>query len=171
MSSQQVASYGILTALSLVLGYLEVLFPLPVAIPGVKLGLGNIVVLFALIAYGRRPALLLMLIKVFASALLFGNPSTLPFGLFGGLLSFAVMAGAVSFKSLSIVAVSMLGGVAHNLGQLIVVAVVLGPYVALANLPILLVAGLITGVLTGLVCRFALNALPARHRGNRGSAA
>ncbi|MEG0072244.1 MAG: Gx transporter family protein [Raoultibacter sp.] len=156
MSAHEVASYGVLTALALVLGYLEVLFPLPVSVPGVKLGLGNIVVLFALVEYGRKPALLLMLFKVVVSSLLFGNPAVFPFGLAGGLFAFAVMAIGASFKHLSVIALSMLGGIAHNLGQLVMVTLLLGPYIALANLPVLLVSGLATGLLTGIVCQMAL---------------
>lgn len=159
MSAHDVASYGVLTALCLVLGYLEVLFPLPVAVPGVKLGLGNIVVLFALATYGRKPAFVLMLFKVCSSALLFGNPAVFPFSFAGGLLSFAAMALVLPSGRLSLVGTSVLGGVTHNLGQVIMVALLLGPAIALANVPILLVAGIITGLAIGLICQAALKAL------------
>lgn len=161
MSAHDVASYGIMAALAIALGYVEILLPLPVTVPGVKLGLGNIIVLFALVAYGRKPALLLLLVKVVVSALLFGNLVMLPFSLVGGLLAFTVMAVGLTGSRLSLVAVSMLGGIAHNLGQLVMVAVLLGPYVALLNLPVLLAAGVVMGLLTGFICRYALRALPA----------
>lgn len=159
LSAHEVASYGVMTALALVLGYLEVLFPLPVAIPGVKLGLGNIIVVYALISYGPKPAFLLMLFKVVTSALLFGNPAVFPFSLAGGVLSFAIMTIAVRVRFLSVLGVSILGGVAHNMGQALMVTILLGPAVAVANLPILLIAGILTGLVTGLVCRLAFDAL------------
>ena len=77
LSALQVATYGVLAAVALVCGYVESLVPLPVPVPGIKLGLGNVVVLYALVAFGPRPALAIMLAKVCASALLFGNPHDL----------------------------------------------------------------------------------------------
>lgn len=159
LSAHQVALYGVLTAFSLVLGYLEVLFPLPVAVPGVKLGLGNLVVLYALVVLGPRPAFALMLFKVGSSSVLFGNPAVLPFSLAGGLLSWAVMAGALRTGAFSVTGASVAGGVAHNAGQAAVVALLLGPAVAVANAPVLLVAGLASGLGVGLVCAAALRAL------------
>jgi heptaprenyl diphosphate synthase len=166
MTAAQVASYGVMTALCLVLGYLEVLFPLPVAVPGVKLGLGNLVVLFALVAYGRKPAFVLMLFKVGSSAVLFGNPAVFPFSLAGGILSYAVMALALGGDRFSPLGASVLGGIAHNLGQLCMVALLLGPAIALANLPVLIVAGVITGTAIGLICRGAFKALGTEEAGS-----
>ena len=157
---QRVSPYGLLTALALVAGYLEMLIPLPVGIPGVKLGLGNAVVLFALARMGARPAFYLMLAKVLCSALLFSNPQVLMFSLAGGLLSWLVMAAAVRFTPLSEVGVSVLGGVAHNAGQLAVVALVLSPHTALAAAPVLGISGVVCGALIGLVLRGVLAAIP-----------
>ncbi len=83
------------SAAALVCGYLELLIPLPVTVPGVKLGLGNIVILMALKRLGAKAGLFLMFIKVIASTLLFANPQMLVFSLAGGLLSWAIMALAV----------------------------------------------------------------------------
>ncbi len=157
---QRVARYGLLTALALVAGYLEMLIPLPVGIPGVKLGLGNAVVLYALERMGARPAFYLMLAKVLCSALLFSNPQVLMFSLAGGLLSWLVMAAAVRFIPLSEVGVSVLGGVAHNAGQLAIVALVLSPHTALAAAPVLGISGVVCGALIGLVLRGVLAAIP-----------
>lgn len=164
LTAHQVALYGVLTAFSLVLGYLEVLFPLPVAVPGVKLGLGNLVVLYALVVLGPRPAFALMLFKVGSSSVLFGNPAVLPFSLAGGLVSWAVMAGALRTGAFSVTGASVAGGVAHNAGQAVVVALLLGPAVAVVNAPVLLVAGLATGLGVGLVCAAALRALGSQAR-------
>lgn len=168
-AASDVATFGLLAALALVCGYVEAVVPLPVPVPGVKLGLGNVVVLFALASFGLRPGFVVMLVKVVACALLFGNPAMFIYSFAGGLLSFAAMAAGLRWHALSIVGVSMVGGVAHMLGQSAVVAVVLAPYVALTYLPILLAAGLLAGLLTGYVCRlmirvFGHSSLFARRR-------
>lgn len=156
----RVALYGMLAALALCAGYLEVLVPLPVTVPGVKLGLGNAVVLYALLRMGARPALYLMLAKVLCSTILFSNPQMMVFSLAGGLLSWAVMALAVRFAPLSEVGVSVLGGVAHNLGQLAMVAALLSPATAYVNAPVLVIAGVACGAAIGILLRGVLAALP-----------
>lgn len=157
---RRAALYGVLTAAALVCGYLELLIPLPVTVPGVKLGLGNIVILMALERLGARAGLFLMLIKVIASTLLFANLQMLVFSLAGGLLSWAVMALAVRSGAFSTVATSMLGGIAHNGGQLIAVAVLLSSRVALANMPVLAVSGVLCGAAVGVAARLVLRSLP-----------
>lgn len=157
---RRAARYGLLCALALCAGYLEVLVPLPVTVPGVKLGLGNAVVLFALVRLGARPALYLMFAKVLCSTLLFSTPQTLVFSLAGGLLSWAVMALAVRFGPFSEVGVSVLGAVAHNAGQLAVVALLFSPQTALVNAPALAVAGILCGLAIGLVLHGILTAVP-----------
>ncbi len=158
--ARRAALLGMLCALALVAGYLEVLVPLPVGISGVKLGLGNAVVLTALIKLGPRPAFALMLAKVLCSALLFGNPQTLAFSLAGGIVSWAVMAAAHKSGLFSIVATSVLGGIAHNAGQLLMVALLLSPQVALVNAPVLVLAGAAAGALIGVAVRALIAAVP-----------
>jgi heptaprenyl diphosphate synthase len=157
-SAVRVATYGALAALALIFGYLEALFPLPIPVPGIKLGLGNIVVLYALVCLGERAGFGIMLVKVVASALLFGNPLVFAYSLGGALVSFALMAVALRWQRLSLVGVSMIGGVGHMLGQLIVVSVVLTWRIALFYLPILVVAGLVTGAIVGILCRLTIRA-------------
>ncbi len=157
---RRAALYGALTAAALVCGYLELLIPLPVTVPGVKLGLGNIVILMALERLGARAGLFLMFIKVIASTLLFANLQMLVFSLAGGLLSWAVMALAVRSGAFSTVATSVLGGIAHNGGQLIAVAVLLSSRVALVNLPVLAVSGVLCGAAVGVAARLVLRSLP-----------
>lgn len=159
VSALEVATYGLLAAVALIFGYVEALFPLPIPVPGIKLGLGNVVVLYALACFGWRAGLLVMLVKVVVSSLLFGNPAVLAYSLAGGVASFAAMWAALRWwRGLSIAGVSMLGGVFHMLGQCAVVSVVLAPYVALTYLPVLMVAGLLTGLLTGYLCRLVIRA-------------
>lgn len=154
----RVATYGALASLALIVGYIEALMPLPVPIPGIKLGLGNVVVLYALAVMGPRPAFFVSLVKVIASSLLFGSPLVFVFSLAGALLSFAAMAVVIRVRSLSVLGVSLVGGVAHMLGQLAAVALILAPRVALFYLPVLVLAGAITGALVGIVCRMIMRA-------------
>ncbi len=156
LSAYDLAACGLLACIALIFGYVEAVFPLPIPVPGVKLGLGNVVVLFALVAFGWRAGVLVMLVKVAASALLFGNPTVFLYSLAGGALSFAAMCVGVRLRCLSVVGVSMLGGAFHMVGQLSVVALVLAPYVALTYLPVLLVVGLATGLLIGYICRLVI---------------
>ena len=157
---RRTALYGVLTTAALVCGYLELLIPLPVTVPGVKLGLGNIVILMALERLGARAGLFLMFIKVIASTLLFANLQMLVFSLAGGLLSWAVMALAVRSGAFSTVATSVLGGLAHNTGQLVAVAALLSGRVALVNMPVLAVSGVLCGAAVGVAARLVLRALP-----------
>lgn len=162
--ARRAALMGVLTALALVAGYLEVLVPLPVSVPGVKLGLGNTVVLFALVRLGARPAGLLMLAKVLCSTLLFANPQMLAFSLAGGVLSWAVMALAHRSGLFSVVAVSVLGGIAHNAGQLVAVALLLSMQVALVNVPVLAIAGAVSGAVIGVVVSSVLRRVRIEER-------
>lgn len=157
-SAVRVATYGALAALALIFGYLEAMFPLPIPVPGIKLGLGNIVVLYALVCLGERAGFGIMLVKVVASALLFGNPLVFAYSLAGALVSYALMAVALRWQRLSLVGVSMLGGVGHMLGQLIVVSIVLTWRIAFFYLPVLVVAGLVTGAIVGILCRLTIRA-------------
>lgn len=156
MSALEVATYGLLAAVALIFGYVEALFPLPLPVPGIKLGLGNIVVLFTLAGFGWRAGLAIAVVKVVVSALLFGNPMVLMYSAGGAALSFVAMWVALHWSRLSIVGVSMVGGVFHMVGQLAVVAFTFSPYVALVYLPVLMISGLVTGLLAGYVCRLVI---------------
>lgn len=157
---RRAARYGALAAMALVAGYLEAMLPLPVGAPGVKLGLGNAVVLFALDRMGERDAFALMLAKVACSIVLFGNPQMLAFSLAGGALSWAAMALARRTGSFSTVSVSVIGGVCHNAGQLAMVALLLSPAVAWTATPVLAVAGVLCGAAVGVLVRSVEAALP-----------
>lgn len=158
LGTLRLATYGVMAAMALVFGYVESLVPLPVPVPGIKLGLANIVVLYALLAFGPRPGLAIMVVKVCASSLLFGNPTMFMYSLAGGFASFAAMALSTRWRSLSVVGVSMVGGVFHMAGQLLMVGAVLTPAIALAYAPVLLPSGLASGLLVGYLCRLVLRA-------------
>lgn len=159
--ARRAALYGLICALALIAGYLEILVPLPVSIPGIKLGLGNAVVLWTLIVIGMKPAFIIMLVKVVCSALLFANLQALAFSLAGGVVSWALMTLAWRSGVFSVIATSVLGGIAHNVGQLAMVALLLSPTVAAVNTPVLAVAGAICGLLIGIVDEALLRTVPA----------
>ena len=116
------AAGAILTTLSLIFSYVEALFPLSLAVPGIKLGLANIVVVLALYTAGKRTAFLVNLLRILLAGLLFGNAFSILYSLAGGLLSFAAMCLLKRTGWFSILGISMAGGVFHNLGQLTVAA-------------------------------------------------
>lgn len=138
-------------ALSLVLSYVEVLVPIPLGIPGAKLGLANLLVLLVLYAYGAGDALLLNGMRIFLSGFLFGGMSGILYSLAGAIFSFLAMAGAKKCRIFSMTAVSVLGGVFHNIGQLAAACIVLEGFSVLVYLPVLLVCGLVTGWLNGML--------------------
>lgn len=160
LTNKQIALYGVLIGLALVFGYVEAMIPLPFTVPGVKLGLGNIVVLLSMLSLGAAPACFIMCIKVVATSFLFGNPSIFIYSLVGALLAYIAMLLLIKFTKISIISVSVIGAICHNLGQLIVVGIVFNYLVVLSALPILLISGLITGLITGQICLMALRAFP-----------
>ena len=146
---------GIMTAICLILGYLEHLLPLSLLIPlpGVKLGLSNIALLVVLLIYGPAYAYGVTALKCGLSALLFGSATSLAFSLAGGLLAMTVMTAlTAAFKEkLSVFGVSVAGAVAHNVGQLAAASVIMGSAAVFSYLPLLAVAGTVTGLITASV--------------------
>ena len=140
---------GMLAALAIILGYLETFVPIP--IPGVKLGLANIAVLIALGQHDTRGAFGIAVIKVLASGLLFGSPVMMAYSATGTLLAFAVMAPLAQLPTMQLVMVSVAGGLAHELGQLLVAMLLLGTPLVWYGAPLLEVAGCATGALCGIV--------------------
>jgi heptaprenyl diphosphate synthase len=162
--TRSIATIGLLAALTVVLGWLETMAPLPVAIPGIKLGLANICVLFALRLLGVRQAALLMLIKIAVTAALFGSLFSLAYSAAGSLLAFLGMWLMLRSKRFNCVAASVAGAVLHNLGQLaIAFALTATPLVAL-NIPVLTIAACITGTITGTVATAVIAAMSQQTR-------
>ena len=150
MKTERLALYGLLTSLALILSYLESLLPLSFAVPGVKLGLPNIAVLFALYRLGGRGACTISLVRVLLASILFGNLFSLAYGAAGASLSLLVMLLLKKSGKFSVAAVSVAGGVAHNAGQIIVAIFVLETRGLIYYLPPLCVAGVAAGLLIGL---------------------
>ena len=152
LTTKQLTLCALLTAMALALSYLENLFPLSLAIPvpGVKLGLANIVTLFALYALGPGEALLILLARCLLGALFAGNMNALIFSLLGGLSAMGTMILLSRRRGLSVYGVSVGGAAAHNCGQIAAALLTLGSAAPLYYLPILLAVSLLTGGLTGL---------------------
>lgn len=160
MNPKTIAQYGLLTALALVLAYVESLLPPFFAVPGMKLGLTNLVVLVALYRLGRGAALLLNLIRIGLVALLFGNGMAFFFSLAGGILSWLVMVGLKASGRFSLLGVSMAGGVAHNVGQILMAMVLLDTWQVVSYLVVLWISGLGAGLVMGLLSYGVLCRLP-----------
>lgn len=147
---KKTALLGMLTSLALIAGYIETLIPMPIPIPGVKLGLANLMILIVLRLYGVREGLLVNILRILLSGFLFGSFSTILYSLAGGLFSFAVMTLLLKLNFFSLTGVSIVGGVCHNIGQLALAIVVLDSVSLLYYMPALLISGLITGLLIGI---------------------
>ncbi len=147
------ALLGMLLALALLCSYVEALIPFNFGVPGIKLGLTNIVVILTMYLVGLKEALLVSVARIILAGFLFGNPFTIVYSLAGGILSFLVMVFLKNALKLNVISVSAAGGVFHNLGQLIVAALVVENMNLLYYMSILFFAGLLTGVLIGIVSR------------------
>ena len=149
--SRQAASYGLLIALAMIFGYIESLLPLPVPVPGMKIGLANLVTIVCLEFVGIRGAVWVTLLRVVLTGLSFGNPYSMIYGLSGSFLSLAVMAAAKHYRLFSRTGISILGGVFHNVGQLVFAAWILRSAAVFSYLPALLIAGTAAGAVIGAV--------------------
>ena len=159
---QQVALSGLLTSLMLVFGFIERQFPLPVPVPGIKLGLANSVLLYALYMLGIRQTIVLMLLKSLMSWLIYMNLSAMLYSFAGGVLSVAAMILVSRMKGVSPIGVSALGAVFFNIGQILMAAWVLGtPQLIVTYLPVLMVSGVLTGILTGVIAKLVMKHLRA----------
>ena len=158
------ARLGMLTAAAFVLSWLELLIPLPVSMLGVKLGLCHIAVLFALYRLGIKEAVFVSLVRIFLAAVIFGNIPTLAFSLCGGILSLAIMIILRRTGFFSVLGVSIAGAVSHNLGQLACAAVLTETVKINLYLPVLLVAGCITGAAVGGTAALTVAAVKPKKR-------
>ena len=150
MKASKLAQYGLLIALALALSWLESLLP-PLGVPGVKLGLPNLVIVFALYRLGFKDACVISLVRVALAALLFGNGAALAYSAAGAVLSLSVMGLLKKTEKFSSVGVSVAGGVAHNAGQILAAMALLETARLAWYLPVLWISGTVAGVLIGVV--------------------
>lgn len=151
MTTKRVAYCAMLTALAMIFGYVEALIPFSFGIPGVKLGLANIVIVLALYILPAYQAFVIQLMRIVLVSFLFGNLSMMLYSLAGGMLSLLVMFLMKRRDAFSVSGVSIAGGVSHNIGQLIVAVLVVQNLKIAFYLPVLIMAGLITGCLIGML--------------------
>ena len=164
----KIARLAILTALTLVLGYFDRAIPLSAvlggAVPGIKLGLANTVLLYGVYMLRPGACVLLMLAKVLLSGFLFGSPSAILYSLSGGVLSLAVMMAVSALtghrRGFAVIITSLAGAVFHNVGQILAAAAVLHtPRLLVTYLPVLVGVGAVVGCLTGMIARLVFRAI------------
>lgn len=150
---KKTAYLGVMLALALICSYVEVLIPIPIGIPGIKLGLANIVIVFAMYSIGTKEAFILSIMRVTISGFMFGNVVAIAYSLAGGLLSLLVMCLLKKTEKLSCISVSIAGGIMHNIGQMIIATILVDNYYVLYYVPVLMIAGFITGACIGVVAQ------------------
>ncbi len=148
--TQKLTSLALTVAVAMLLSFIESRIPALVAIPGVKLGLANIAVMFALYRFGAKEAAFVSLTRVVLISLLFGNFVSLLYGLSGGALSLCLMIILKMFTPLSPLGVSVSGGVAHNIGQICVACLILDTASIAYYLPVLILTGTLSGIVIGI---------------------
>ena len=157
MNSIRIAYLGIFLALTLILSYVEALIPIPYMIPGMKLGLANLAVVCALYYFDPKEALAVNVLRILIVGILFGTGYSLIYSLAGGILSFFAMLIVIKILKLSVIPVSVTGGLFHNIGQIIAAAILLHTSYIVYYLPALLVAGVVTGALIGGLAAVIIN--------------
>ncbi|MCI6242712.1 MAG: Gx transporter family protein [Lachnospiraceae bacterium] len=150
---KKTAFLGVFLALAMICSYIEMLIPFNFGIPGVKLGLTNIVVVLMLYTIGTREAIMVSVLRILLMGILFGNVMSIVYSLAGGILSFLVMAILKKTGQLGCISVSVAGGISHNIGQILAAAVVVNSFSILYYLPVLLIAGVVTGLLIGILAQ------------------
>lgn len=149
--ARKIALYGMLIALAFIFSYIESMIPFPVPIPGVKLGLANLVNVVGLDTVGAVGTAAVSLVRILLVGFTFSNPAVMIYSLTGGVLSLAVMIIAKKLDWFGRSGVSILGGVFHNIGQLAAAAVVTQQAGVFTYFPVLLVAGVVTGGAIGIL--------------------
>lgn len=151
LRSVHLSIYAMFLALSMILGYVEAQLPAPVPIPGVKLGLANLVSILTLFSIGPIPTAMISFLRIILLSVLFGNNLTLSYSLSGFLCSFLMMILFKKFFRFSTVSVSLIGGIFHNVGQVLMAAYLLKNAALWYYLPYLLIAGSVAGVTIGVL--------------------
>lgn len=151
MNYKKTAYLGLFAALAIIFGYVETLIPVFLGIPGIKLGLANLSVLFILNRYSWKEAAFVSMVRIIVIGFLFGNLFSIVYSLAGGALSLAVMMLLKKKNIFSLYGISVAGGIAHNIGQLIIAMLIVENTTLLYYAPILMISGVATGLLIGLL--------------------
>ena len=158
---RKIAFLGLFTAVAMLLSYVEAISPVLItAIPGIKMGLPNVAVIFVLYRFGAPEAALVSAVRVIVVSLLFGNPMTFIYSIAGAMLSLCVMVLLKKMNFLSCVGVSVAGGVFHNVGQILVAMALLGVAEVGYYMVALAISGIVSGILIGLCGALMIKKLP-----------
>lgn len=147
----RITNLSFLLAIALMLGYVESLVPLYIGVPGAKLGLPNLAIILTLYLYGTKEALTINILRIILSGLLFGSLYSIIYSLAGGLLSLFSMIIFKKTKMFSLSGISIIGGVSHNIGQIIIAMLVVRTFGIIYYLPFLLILGCVTGLIIGVL--------------------
>ena len=150
MKIKRVAFLGLTIALAMIMSYIETLFPLNFAVPGIKMGLANIVIIFVLYRMSFGDACIVSLVRVFLVSLLFGNVMALAYSLAGASLSLLVMYLLKKSDKFSVIGVSITGAVMHNVGQIVMAMIILHTSQLAYYMAVLMLSGILFGALTGV---------------------
>lgn len=159
MKSKKIALYGLFIALAFIFSYIESLIPIPFPVPGIKLGLANLVVVVAMYGIGMKESFVLSMVRILLVGFTFRDPSTLLFSFAGGIFSWLMMAVFKKLRLFSMVGVSIIGGIAHNIGQIIVAVIYVSNTGIIYYLPFLMISGLVSGTLIGILATLVLKRL------------
>ena len=151
--NKKIANMAMLVVLAMIFSYVESLIPINFGVPGMKLGIANLVTVTGIYFLALPEILLVVVMRVLLIGFMFGNGMSIIYSLAGGILSVLVMTLLKKTKGFSEVGVSIAGGIAHNIGQLIVAAIVVENMKWVYYLPALLIAGTITGCLIGMLSK------------------
>lgn len=155
-SIKKVTLVAIFIALALVLSYVDSLISLPIAVPGIKLGIANIAIIYALYKFGIKEAVLVSILRIVLSSILFGNVVSLSYSIAGAVLSLSLMIILKRFTSFSIVTISIIGAIMHNTGQIIMAIILMGTEEIIYHLPVLIITGVISGIGVGILSAVVL---------------
>ena len=149
--TKKIAFYALLIALAMIFSYVETLIPMPVFVPGMKIGFANIITVIALYKLGAKDAAVIAALRILLAALLFGSVFSLAYSIAGGMFSLLIMILIKKTNLFGLMGVSVAGGVCHNIAQIGVAAFLLETSAFLYYLPVLLITGSITGCVIGLI--------------------
>ncbi len=158
-NTRKLTTTAILIAVSMILSYLEMLLPISYSFPGVKLCLANLVIVVSLYMYGPVNALVISILRVVLMSLTFGNMTVLMYSLVGSIFAIIFMIVSKRFLNLSMIGVSIIGGVFHNVGQVFVAMIFISNFKIVYYLPVLLLFGLVSGFIIGLLSKLLYDRL------------
>lgn len=149
-NNKEIALIALFTAFAVILSYIETFIP-PIGIPGVKLGLANFCIILVLYLMGAKQALIVNIIRIIILGMFYGNLFSICFSIAGALVSFVSMYIAKRTQKISIITVAILGGIFHNIGQIVVASLIVKTYGVVSYIPILIIAGILTGMIIGIL--------------------